>query len=64
MEESTAVAEAVRADLRALASRTALVCPSAKACARCSRPLTDAPPTSANGGLPTGGCGVRNCILA
>ncbi|KAJ9515226.1 hypothetical protein QJQ45_002352 [Haematococcus lacustris] len=54
MEESTEIADAVRADLAVLATRTATVSLAAP-CARCGRPLANTPPDSAIGTLPAGG---------
>ncbi|GBF90405.1 hypothetical protein Rsub_03401 [Raphidocelis subcapitata] len=52
MDEATAIAEAVRTDLKLLSGRAATV-GGREPCARCGRALLDAPPNA--GGLPAGG---------
>eukprot|EP00877_Chromochloris_zofingiensis_P007678 jgi/Chrzof1/3163/Cz12g14060.t1 len=52
MDEATEIAEAVRRDLKLLSCRTATLS-TRETCAKCGRPVADAPPNKSN--LPTGG---------
>ncbi|KAI8463559.1 MAG: hypothetical protein J3K34DRAFT_462375 [Monoraphidium minutum] len=52
MDEATAIAEAVRSDLKLLSGRTATLS-GRQPCARCGRPVAGPPPNA--GGLPAGG---------